>query len=48
MYRFDTSMVDKNPDVTARRQYSWYSSYGLVTPANWVAMSARLCGYAVR
>jgi acetyl-CoA acetyltransferase len=40
--RFGSGVQDRPPDPTTESaHYAWYSPYGLVTPAQWVAMFAR-------
>ncbi|NIB41034.1 lipid-transfer protein [Pseudomaricurvus alkylphenolicus] len=41
-YRFGTGMQDTLPDPTFETaHYGWYIPHGLISPASWVAMSAR-------
>jgi acetyl-CoA acetyltransferase len=41
-HRFGTGVQDRPPAPnTENAHYAWYSPYGLVTPAQWVAMFAR-------
>jgi acetyl-CoA acetyltransferase len=42
MQRFGTGVQDQPPVPTAENaHFGWYAPYGLLTPASWVAMSAR-------
>ena len=42
MQRFGAGVQDRPPIPTAESaHFGWYSPYGLLTPASWVAMSAR-------
>ncbi len=40
--RFGTGVQDRRPEPTAESaHFGWYTPFGLLTPASWVAMSAR-------
>jgi acetyl-CoA acetyltransferase len=42
MQRFGTGVQDRPPTPTTENaHFGWYAPYGLLTPASWVAMSAR-------